>query len=88
MVIVERIHARGGRFLKRTKRQGIGVCGHFCWVDIGEQRSYEKVCQALREGAPEIRRQLAVNELSCSVSNDSREEDSARSDESGDRDGA
>jgi hypothetical protein len=84
---VERIRERGGRFLKRTKLPGIGACGHFCWIDIGEQRAYEKACQALREGAPEIRRQLAMNELSSSISDDSRGEHSARSDEPNERDG-
>jgi hypothetical protein len=86
--VVERIRERGGRFLKRTKLPGIGVCGHFCWIDIGEQRAYEKACQALREGAPEMRRQLAENELSFSVNDDCREENSARSDEVSERDGA
>jgi hypothetical protein len=36
--------------------------GHFAWQDIGEQRAYEKACQALREGAPELRKQLASKE--------------------------
>jgi hypothetical protein len=87
-LVVERVRERGGRFLKRTKLPGIGVCGHFCWINIGEQRAYEKACQALREGAPEMRRQLAVNELSSSVNDDSREDNSARSDELSERDGA
>jgi hypothetical protein len=87
-LVVERIRERGGRFLKRTKLPGIGLCGHFCWVDIGEQRAYEKACQALREGAPEILRQLAAHELSSSINNDSREDDSALSDEPNERDGA
>jgi hypothetical protein len=41
--------------------------------DIGEQRSYEKACQALREGAPDVRRKLAAKEVAaaalCSISN-------------------
>jgi len=52
------IHERKGRFLKRTKVHGAGPSGHFSWQDIGETRAYEKACQALREGAPEIRRQM------------------------------
>jgi len=86
--VVERIQEHGGRFLKRTKRPGVGVSGHFCWVKIGEQRAYEKACQALREGAPEIRRRLAINELEhASVSTDSREgDDSPRSHEECERD--
>lgn len=87
-LVVERIRERGGRFLKRTKQPGIGACGYFCWIDIGEQRSYEKACQALREGAPDIRRQLAVHELSSSVNDDRSEDNSARSKEPNERDGA
>ena len=63
--IVELVEERGGRFLKRTKVVGVGTRGHFCWSAIGEQRAYEKACQALREGAPEIRRQLAAKELAA-----------------------
>ena len=57
-MIVDKVRERGGRFLKRTKMPGVGPSGHFCWQEIGEQRSYEKACQALREGAPEIRRRM------------------------------
>jgi hypothetical protein len=71
MHVVALIRERGGRFLKRTKvvstssspRSSSPSRGHFAWQDIGEQRSYEKVCQALREGAPEIRKQLAAKEM-------------------------
>lgn len=62
MKIVKLVKERGGRFLKRTKVHGAGPSGHFCWQDIGEQRAYEKACQALREGAPEIRRRLAAKD--------------------------
>jgi hypothetical protein len=30
--------------------------GDVLWVDIGDERAREKTCQALREGAPELRR--------------------------------
>lgn len=70
MKVVQIINNRGGRFLKRTKMPGRGPSGHFCWRNIGEQRSYEKACQALRENAPEIRRRLAAQEL-ASVSSES-----------------
>ena len=56
--VVELIESRGGRFLKRTKRPGLGPSGHFCWQEIGEQRAYEKACQALRENAVELRKSL------------------------------
>ena len=35
--------------------------------DIGEQRAYEKACQALREGAPDVRRQLAAKEVAAAA---------------------
>ena len=41
--------------------------------DIGDQRAYEKACQALREGQPEIRRKIAAKEIAaaalCSITN-------------------
>jgi hypothetical protein len=63
--VVHRIEERGGRFLKRTKVPGLGPSGHFFWQEIGEQRAYEKACQALREGAPEIRKSLAAKEYAA-----------------------
>lgn len=72
MKLVKIIHDRGGRFLKRTKIPGMGPAGHFCWKEIGEQRAYEKTCQALRENAPEIRRLMAAQELAKAVSSDSQ----------------
>lgn len=53
-VIVESIRRKGGRFLRRqSSRCGPGIV---TWVDIGDARAREKTCQALREGAPEIRK--------------------------------
>jgi hypothetical protein len=52
--LMEIIRSRGGRFLRHVKAGG----GRFGWVEIGELRAYEKVCQALREGAPEFRRKM------------------------------
>lgn len=65
LLIVEKIKERGGRFLKRTKRPGLGPSGHFCWQEIGRERAYEKTCQSLREGAPELRKRMAIKELSA-----------------------
>jgi hypothetical protein len=65
--ICEIINERGGRFLKRVKVHGVGPSGHFCWQDIGEQRAYEKACQALREGAPDLRRKLAAKEIAAAA---------------------
>lgn len=58
MKLLEEIRARGGRFLKRNKIVGITNRGRFVWVEISEQQAYEKACQALREGAPNIRRRM------------------------------
>jgi hypothetical protein len=52
-VIVQKLRDKGGRFLKRVKTTPEG---HVLWIDIGDDRAKEKTCQALREGAPEIRR--------------------------------
>jgi hypothetical protein len=54
VAIVQKIRELGGRFLRRHDVTGQGGV---VWVDIGDTRAVEKVCQALREGAPEIRRQ-------------------------------
>jgi hypothetical protein len=71
-LIVERVRKRGGRFLKRIEdpsshRKG-GDGGYAVdpgrmplYVDIGDERALEKTCQALREGAPEIRRKKQEN---------------------------
>jgi hypothetical protein len=48
------IRSRGGRFVRRSKTIGRS----FSWVEIGEKAAYDKVCQYLRDGAPELRRQL------------------------------
>jgi hypothetical protein len=49
--------------------------------EIGEQRAYEKACQALREGAPDIRRKLAAQEMAaaalCSIGLSSTSSNSA-----------
>ena len=65
-LIVETIRKRGGRFLRRDTSQfrrrpnrsdGFDSGSMIQWVDIGDDRAREKTCQALREGAPELRRQ-------------------------------
>ncbi|KAG7349388.1 hypothetical protein IV203_011985 [Nitzschia inconspicua] len=50
--VVEKVREAGGRFLRRHHVTNKGVM----WVDIGDEKAREKTCQALREGAPEIRR--------------------------------
>jgi hypothetical protein len=51
--IVQIIREKNGRFLKRIDKVG---SGQVLWIDIGDEKAKEKTCQALREGAPEIRR--------------------------------
>jgi hypothetical protein len=51
--LLEVVKSRGGRFLKRQK-----ASGRQAWAEVGEKQAYEKVCQALRDGAPELRRQM------------------------------
>ena len=52
-LIVKVIRDRGGRFLRRCDTS---ADGNVLWVDIGDDRAREKTCQALREGAPELRK--------------------------------
>ena len=49
--VVSEIRKRGGRFLEKVKDVGL-------WRDIGDKKAMEKTSQALREGAPKIRRQM------------------------------
>ena len=53
MKLLDMVKERGGRFVRRKK-----AAGHFCWETIGDKASYERVCQALREGAPELRQKM------------------------------
>jgi hypothetical protein len=55
--LLQLVHSRGGRFLRRVKTSHHGI-SRYAWEELVEQRSYEKVCQALREGAPELRRKM------------------------------
>jgi hypothetical protein len=61
-VVVEKIRQKGGRFLRRYTSKSEGVF----WVDIGDMRAREKTCQALREGAPEIRRKKTESNTDAS----------------------
>ena len=69
--IVELIRQQGGRFLRRWDTD---AAGHVLWVDIGDERAREKTCQALREGAPELRRRQKA-----SSSSDEEDDDTKRS---------
>jgi hypothetical protein len=52
-IVVGLIREKGGRFLTRADTSALG---QVLWTDIGDERAREKTCQALREGAPELRR--------------------------------
>jgi len=56
--IVEMIRKKNGRFLRRCETN---PQGKVLWIDIGDDRAREKTCQALREGAPEIRKRDPSN---------------------------
>lgn len=71
--VMDEVRARGGRFVRRVKAATNGRS--FGWEELEEKRSYEKVCQALREGAPEIRRKM----LSCSKIREDKEQNDQRS---------
>jgi hypothetical protein len=53
MKVLDIVKARGGRFVRRQKAAGL-----FCWEPIGDKSAYEKVCQALRDGAPDLQRHV------------------------------
>jgi hypothetical protein len=58
MELLELIRSRGGRFVRRVKTTHHG---RFGWEIIEEKRAYQKVCQALRDGAPELRRRMLAS---------------------------
>lgn len=58
--IHEVIKSRGGRFVRRVKNSHRG---RFGWEEIPEKRAYEKICQSLRDGAPELRRKMIASSL-------------------------
>jgi hypothetical protein len=59
MHLMDEVHARGGRFVRRVKTASNGRS--FGWEEVEDKRSYEKVCQALRDGAPELRRKVLAS---------------------------
>jgi hypothetical protein len=54
MKLLDIVKERGGRFVRRRKAGGHS----FSWETIGDMGAYEKVCQRLRDGAPDLRRQM------------------------------
>lgn len=53
MKILSIVKESGARFVRREK-----AAGRFCWVEIDSKGAYEKACQALRDGAPDLQRKL------------------------------
>lgn len=72
--MVELVREKGGRFLRKDKAADM-------WVDIGDDRAKEKTSQALREGAPEIRRKKEKGEEESPQSKSSDEDRKPRSSE-------
>lgn len=82
MKILEELRRNSIRFVKREKNDN----DKHIWIDIGDQRAYEKVCQSLREGAPQLRRLMLSSQAlqqrqdsntkkSMSVASSAREEE-------------
>lgn len=46
-----RMQSPPGRFLEKDTKSGL-------WNDIGDKRAFAKTCQAIREGAPKIRKEM------------------------------
>ena len=55
MKVLDILKERGSRFVKRQK--GGTKIGASCVV-VNDKLAYEKVCAALREGAPDVQRRL------------------------------
>jgi hypothetical protein len=60
MKVMDIVKERGGRFVRREKTSGRSI-----WVEIDPKGAYEKVCQALRQGAPEIRSKTLASTLAA-----------------------
>jgi hypothetical protein len=54
MKLLKKFRRSSIRFIKREKDAN----DKYIWIDIGDQRAYQKVSQSLREGAPQLRRQM------------------------------
>jgi hypothetical protein len=71
MKLLDTVKARGARFVRRQK-----TSGRFTWVEIDDRGAYEKVCQALRDGAPDLRRQMLASSSRQKVKNEKENEQS------------
>jgi hypothetical protein len=55
--VMETMKIRAVRFVRRERHHtGLG------WIVLNDNKVYEKVCQSLREGAPELRRKMLASD--------------------------
>lgn len=54
MQVLDVLKERGSRFVRRQKGGGRSAV----WVEVNQKLAYEKVCAALRDGAPQVQRQM------------------------------
>lgn len=50
----------------------------FAWEQLTDKQAYEKICQSLREGAPELRRRLLQKVKKQRGQQDGREDDGGK----------
>ncbi len=64
--LLEIVTSNGGRFVRRVKGnrsnsrdEGVRSSCHG-WEPLNERQAYDKICQSLREGAPELKRRILL----------------------------
>ena len=64
--LLEIVTSHGGRFVRRVKGnhsnsrdEGVRSSCHG-WEPLNERQAYDKICQSLREGAPELKRRILL----------------------------
>ena len=74
--LLEIIQSNGGRFFRRVKGKGSKSSkptnentSCFGWEQLNERQAYEKICQSLREGAPELRRKILSGSSTSELEN-------------------
>ena len=74
--LLEIIQSNGGRFVRRLKGKGSKSSkptnentSCFGWEQLNERQAYEKICQSLREGAPELRRKILSGSSTSELEN-------------------
>ncbi|KAG7351156.1 hypothetical protein IV203_010516 [Nitzschia inconspicua] len=66
--VLDVLKERGSRFVRRQKGGGAGG-RNAVWVEVNKKLAYEKVCAALRDGAPQVQRRLLSSETIHQPSN-------------------